>query len=447
MNLLDGLEPLPAENRSTLGTEWYIAWSHLRSRQHAVLLNITTLLAVFGVIAGVAVLNCVIAVMIGFEQDLQEKLISSDAHVRLVSPAGDLPDPASVLRLVEPLPQVHGAAAYVEGEVMLRNSIRSTGVIVKGIDSDKVREVSDLQDLLVQGLYGKLETAEQRAATFDTLDELVLPALAGLEQPALPALFMGRTLQEQLLVQPGDQVQLINPVGQTIGMLGMPQPATRLFRVAGIFQSGQYEFDAKRVYVELELGRSFLQVEGATGIELKVDDPDQLDASVGAIRAVLPEGIDVLDWRDLNRTLFEALYLQRYVMTLLLSLTIGVAGLLIISTLFMVVITKRSEIAILKALGASNDSVRRVFVMHGVFVGGIGVLTGTVLGLAGCAALQAYGWPLDADIYALSTLPVVVRGSNVLAIAGGAFVACALATLIPSSAAASLDPVEGLRLD
>ena len=447
MKLLEGLEPLPEHNGSTLRTEWFIAWSHLRSRQHAVLLNITTLLAVFGVIAGVAVLNCVIAVMIGFEQDLQEKLISSDAHVRVVSTAGDIQDPAAVLLRVKALPQVHGAAAYVEGEVMLRNSIRSTGVIVKGIDSQTVRDVSDLPDLLVQGLYGPLETAEARSATFQTLNELVLPPLAGPEQPALPALFMGRTLQEQLLVQPGDQVQLINPVGQTIGMLGMPQPATRLFRVAGIFESGQYEFDAKRVYVELDLGRSFLQIDGATGIELKVGDPDQLDTTVAAIAAVLPEGFDVLDWRDLNRTLFEALYLQRYVMTLLLSLTIGVAGLLIISTLFMVVITKRSEIAILKALGASNDTVRRVFVMHGVFVGGVGVLTGTVLGLLGCAALRAYGWPLDADIYALATLPVVVRTSNVLTIALGAFVACAVSTLIPSSAAASLDPVEGLRLE
>jgi lipoprotein-releasing system permease protein len=246
----------------------------------------------------------------------------------------------------------------------------------------------------------------------------------------------------------GDQVYLINPVGNGTGPMGVPVPRVQPFRVAGVFYSGMYEYDTKWTYVSMKDGQAFLQSgDVATGVEIRVDDPDAVEEISRDLEARLPFPWFVKHWQELNRSLFSALKLEKYVMGLILFLIVMVASLNIVGSLILVVVTRAREIAILRALGASSATVRWIFLLEGLIIGVVGTTFGTALGLAGCDALRRYRFPLDTDVYYLDTLPVVVDPANVVVVAIVAVLICFGATLYPASVAAGVQPVDGLRYE
>lgn len=435
---------------SSFGTEWWIAWGHLRSKQSTVVINVITLLAILGVTVGVGVLNCVIAVMAGFEIDLRDKILGANAHIVVTRPGGLIFDGEAVSDGLLEVPGVVAAAPFVYTELMIRSAMGHTGVIVKGLDPERTGEVTHLRDDLIVTPGGDLSADEQKRVLFDSIAGPIAPLNPDLQDgtDALPGIFIGKELRDQLAVSTGDRVQLINPLGDGTSPMGLPSPTVKLFRIAGVFDSGMYEYDTKWTYVSNADAQGFLKTgPGVNGIEVKVDAIHDVARITAAIDQKLGYPFFVRHWQDTHKKLFDALRLEKYVMGLILSMIVCVASLLIVSTLLMVVITKGREIAILKAMGASNASILRVFVMEGSFIGLVGTSCGTVLGLFGCWALWAYGWPLETDVYYLSTLPVVVEPLNVVGIAVGAFVICFLSTLIPAGLASTLDPVQGLRYE
>jgi lipoprotein-releasing system permease protein len=350
------------------------------------------------------------------------------------------------LDLVRELDGVKNAAPFIYSEMMVRSRFSAEGVVFKGVDPTLTGDVTEIRAQISLGVDGVTETDDARRAVFAALADPV-PGRTEEDEP-MPGMLLGDALMESLQVLPGEQIQLINPVGSAKGFLGMPMPTAKNFRVLGAFHSGMFEYDTKWAYVSIADAQDFLKQEGeVTGIEIRVDDIDHVESLSRALEDELGYPHYARHWKNLNQGLFEALALEKIVMSAILGMIIVVAGLLIVSNLYMMVLTKRREIAILKAMGASSWSIMRVFVMIGGAIGLVGTSLGSVLGYAGCHFLAWYEWPLETDVYYLSSLPVVMETENFVAVAGLALMTCLLSTLYPALRASMLDPVEGLRYE
>ena len=426
-----------------------VALSHLRSRKHEAGVSAITLISTVGVMVGVTALLMVLAVMEGFENDLRDKILGSNAHLVVLQLGGPLTDYDAATEAVEAVEGVTAAAPFIYSEVMVRSEWGASGVVLKGLDPERTGAVTDVEKNLIVGAAGEIDSPEEQRELIETLHSPPRAVAQDREDEAdLPGIIVGKELAEQLKVYPGDQLHVINPVGGGVGPLGMPVPQVRPFRVAGVHYSGMYEYDTKWTYVTMADAQTFLQ-QGpiATGIEARVQDPDDVDAVSLRVEQALSGTYYVRHWKNLNASLFSALKLEKIVMGLILSLIVAVASLNIVGSLILVVVTRRREISILRAMGASKSAVRLAFMLEGLIIGVVGTAVGTVLGLSGCAALDWYRFPLDTDVYYLDKVPVVVEPSTVVIVAISAVLICFLATLYPATVAARVDPVEGLRYE
>jgi lipoprotein-releasing system permease protein len=425
-----------------------VAISHLRGRKNAGVSAIS-LVCIVGVTVGVTALIMVMAVMEGFEVDLRNKILGSNAHVVVLQQQGNFAGYRDALNKIEAVEGVSAVAPFMYTEAMVQSRFGASGVIVKGIDLERTGSVTDLVDNLSMGATGPLVSAEERAAVLATLrqpPDAIAQAPDDKEQ--LPGIIVGEQAAKHLKLFPGDRVHLINPVGGGTGPMGSPMPYVRPFRVAGIFYSGMYEYDTKWTYVAIQDLQDYLKVgDKVTGIEVRVDDIDKSGEVLGRIEETLGAQFYANHWKKLNKSLFEALALEKLVMGLILSLIVGVASLNIVGMLILVVVTRVREISILRAMGASATKVRAIFMIEGLVVGVVGTVVGTILGLIGCAGLARYEFPLDTDVYYLDTLPVVVQYDTVLMLGLSAILICFLATLYPATLAAKIHPVDGLRYE
>ncbi|TNE84412.1 MAG: ABC transporter permease [Deltaproteobacteria bacterium] len=436
----------PVQQGSSRPAEWAIALSHLGPKKSEAFISVVTVLSILGVLVGVAVLNAVIAVMTGFEVDLRDKILGANSHIVVLRYGGHIIDYEGVADEIRSIDGVEGVAPFVYSEMMIRSALGTEGIIFKGYSIEEGGDVTHLRGDLVNGPDGELTTDEQRTELFGSLTELVVDPTG--ESDPLPGIFIGRELMHNLQVQPGDTVQVINPLGGGAGLMGMPTPTVRAYRVAGVFYSGMYEYDTKWTYVVNAEAQKFLKLgDTVTGLEIRVDDIDNVEAISAEIEEKVGYPHYARHWKNLNAKLFEALKLEKFVMGLILGMIVVVAGLAIVITLTMLVLTKGREIAILKAMGATKGSILRIFFLEGAIIGIVGTAIGTVLGLIICEILSEYGYPLETDVYYLSELPVVVEPANVLTIAVGTVLVCFLATIYPAYRASSLDPVEGLRYE
>ncbi len=248
----------------------------------------------------------------------------------------------------------------------------------------------------------------------------------------------------------GDCIQITSPtIGISFGASGARPPIAKQFRVIAVFEAGFDQYDSKLVYTDLYEAEQFYGLgDSVTGVEMTVSDVDKAQAIAKRIDHLLANGVyRVMDWRELNRGLFTALLIQQIGMSCVLALIIVVAAFTVIATLIMVVLEKKKEIALLKALGAKSDAILRVFLYQGGFIGAIGTTLGLLLGYGGCRALEAYKFPLDAKVYFISDLPVEIRPHEFIITGAFAILICLVATIFPSLYAARLRPSDGLRAE
>jgi lipoprotein-releasing system permease protein len=263
---------------------------------------------------------------------------------------------------------------------------------------------------------------------------------------ALPGVLVGAELVNQIHLYEGQEVKIISPLGQNT--IAGQTPYIKSYRVAGMFYTGMYEYDLKRIYVELGTLQDFLDLpDEVTGIEIRVRDPEDTEPIIAELRRVLGSGFTVQDWKELNRSLFSALKLEKIAMFLVLAIIILVASFSIIGNLIMVVVEKAREIAVLKTLGASDVGVTRIFIVQGLFIGMVGTVIGVSLGLVACLLSDRYGVGIPPDVYYIDRLPIHVEPLAVGLVAAAGLVISVAATIYPARIAARLRPVQGLRYE
>jgi lipoprotein-releasing system permease protein len=414
-------------------------------------LTLFTSISVYGLFLGSGALVIVLSVMSGFEHDLRRKIMGQSAHVVISTGERSFVGYEDVRKKVAALPNVIGASPYITNEVMISSQSNLSGVVLKGIDPATVGQVTDLVKNTDPGGLDYLEHPEKLRTLggppeIDHVDDEapLKPPTEEVERRVVPGVIIGRELAKNLRLYLGDDVNIVSPLGG-IGPSG-PIPKSKPFRIAGIFFSGMFEYDSKYVYMTIPSAQKFLsQEEEVTGIELKIKDPDQTEPVMAAIRKAIGEGYEVRDWKEINRNLFSALKLEKILMFIVLMFIVMVAAFSIIANGIMLVMERKKEISILKAMGASDGATLNVFVILGVYVGLLGTLSGIIVGVLACIGLKRFGLPLDPDVYYITQLPVQMNPNEILAVLVAGLVIAVTFTLYPAWAAARVRPVEGLH--
>jgi lipoprotein-releasing system permease protein len=454
------------------------ALNRLKLREQSPTMMMTAL-SVGGVGVGVMALIVVLSVMSGFELDLQKKILGTHAHAVVTKYAGDLPEYPRLMEQISKIRGVVGQSPFIVNQVMIASEGNVDGVVIKGIDPDTVGQVTDLpQYMLPGGSLENLKTPEvltpkrtpgspmlddkpqggrqdlpkegvppEQKEEEEEIDPIIGRPTKPAQDPVLPGIILGRELAAALRVVVGDRVNIVSPLGTELGPQG-PIPKNRAFRVAGVFYSGMYEYDSKFVYILLSEAEKFFEVKGATGIELKVadiDDARRISAQV--VRTLGGYPYRARDWGEMNKNLFSALRLEKLVMGIILSIIIIVAAGLIVATVIMLVLEKRKEISVLKALGVSDAGIVKIFLAEGLQIGVAGGLLGLLSGLSWCLFIEKVGIKLDPEVYYIPALPVRIEPVQTILAVVIAVLVTYLASIYPALKASSVEPVEGLKAE
>ncbi|HSD87421.1 MAG TPA: FtsX-like permease family protein [Kofleriaceae bacterium] len=541
-----------------------------------------TTVPLVGVWIGTGALVCVLSVMSGFESDLRQKILGSNAHIQVTAEEGEMQDWKSVKARIDAIPGVIASTPYAVSEVVIASNQNGMNVIIKGIDPATVGKVTklvssltdkdamnrleplvdDRDDLVVpqqgagsgagsnvldppppdmpgrgepidfsEGSAGPADGSDQppplddmdrpppplddshaiakgsaggsgggsatgsagsaqvddfggdaagmvgsaqqpvvdpppsdlvttdepptdysgNAEDEDTIHVIDVP----IDQPSLsrrtqslPGILVGKELVKQTHLYTGEEVRVVSPLSDPSNpdATGTPIPFNRDYRVAGEFFTGMYEYDLKYVYVTLDSLQDFLdRGDAVDGIEVRIGSPDDTDAYVHRLQTVLGKQYRIQDWKELNRSLFSALKLEKIAMFLVLGIVILVASFSIVGNLIMVVVEKGREIALLKTLGASDVSLMLVFAIQGVLIGLVGTALGVGTGLLACYLGKTFGIPLNPDVYYIDRMPVHVDPESVLITAAAGVLISMAATFYPAFVAARVRPAAGMR--
>jgi len=412
--------------------ELFIGLRYLRARRRETFISLITVISVLGVMIGVMTLNVVMAIMTGFEETLRDRLLGINAHVALVKSGDQIRDFETLVDRVKKVKGVVAATPSIYGQVMLTSGNRVSGVVVRGIDPDRVNQVVDLQRYIKGGDLAALKS--QHPLKID--DRAV----------NLPGIILGERLAAQLAVFPGSPVQVVSPLGSptAIGVI----PKVRRFLVVGLLKTGMSEIDSTLVAMSLTDAQKFFELgDAVTNIEIRIKDVNRSEEVAREIQRQLGFPYLVEDWTRLWPNLFTALELEKTVYFLVLLLMVLIGAFNIISTLVMVVMEKRKDIAILLSMGATKASIRKIFLLKGCIIGIVGTVFGVVLGLLVCFLISQYQFQLPKDVFLISTVPVRIYLSNFLIVTAASFGVCLVASIYPARQAAKLDPVEIIRYE
>ena len=481
--------------------ELFIAARYLRAKRREAVVGVITAISVIGVAAGVASLIIALAITNGMRRDLQQRLLGSTAHVELERVKADgIRDWRPLVDSLRKLPHVVGAAPGFYGQVLISRGARSGGGLVAGIIPSEQRTVTDLLGTIKQGSADALEPVSSRNgagadagfstplrsgrndessaahdAGFSTTlrsgrnDKVLGSNASGRNDkvlggndigrndgsieaqsaPGLPPIVIGKDLAETIGAAVGDTVWVTSPQGELTPLGVMPR--TTRFQVAGIFQSGFYQYDSGYGFMRLADAQRLFSDEGMISVVwFKVDDMNRANVIgreiADAANKLRGGGFETTNWMEQNRELFRALKLEQYVTFIVLALIVVVAALNILIALTMMVMEKTRDIAVMMSFGVRVDQVRRIFLMQGLLISVIGTAVGLVVGYAVSWAGGHYRFiQLDAAVYSLDYLPFAPRPVYALVVGAVSLGVSLLATVYPSGSAAKVLPAEALR--
>jgi lipoprotein-releasing system permease protein len=405
--------------------EWFVSLRYLRAKRKQKFISLISIISVLGVAVGVMALIVVLSVYTGFTEGLRDQIIGVNAHALVQRFGGSISWPQKVMDEILSVKGVEAVTPYIHAQALISSGNNSSGIVLRGIDPETA---------------GNVITIEREIKAGSGLQALHTDS-------GLPAIILGIELARQLRVNMGDKIRLISPNGPLSPMGVLPRVRTCL--IAGIFETGMFEYDSTMGFINLETARTLAGTDyGVHGIEVRVDKVEQADKVARAIKTELGPGFSVRDWMQINENLFAALKLEKVGIFIALDLIILVAALNIISALVMVVMEKNRDIAILKSMGASTGSIMRIFFYQGMIIGIGGTLLGVLSGLGICWVLKNYPIiELPRNVYPMSTMPIQVVPLDVIIIAVSAMLITLAATLYPSWKASRVRPAEALSYE
>ncbi len=409
------------------GVEFLIAWRYLRARRREGFISVVAIFSFLGIMLGVGTLIVVTSVMNGFRADLFDRILGVTGHMRVLARDG-IQDYGDLAQTLAAQPMVRTTTPLIERQILVSANQRSRGALLRGITAERFLE----RDHLAQSIGPDVDMAN-----FDQQSDLLV----------------GWRLARELGLQQGSSFTLISPEGQ-ISPFGQ-LPLLKTYRVAGLFEVGQYQYDANFVFMPLKEAQTLLNLpDQVTRIEIDSIDAERAESFAATLRNFLQEGQVILTWQRVNGAFYEAIRVQKNVLVLILTMIVLVAGFNIISGQIMLVQDKTKSIAVLRGLGAQQGSILRIFFVTGAFIGVVGTGLGVLLGLLFAANIDRLrAWLetfldqdlFNAEIYYLTQLPSKTDYNEVVVIVIAALLITFGAALYPAWRAARVDPVLILR--
>jgi lipoprotein-releasing system permease protein len=409
--------------------DWFLAWRYLTARKKGRVLSFYSFISLAGVTLGVTALIATLAVMSGAQKDLRTAILSTNAHILVLENGEDIRmnDWESVLETAQGVEGVAAGAPFILTTVALNKSgiqySQTAQLFGVRADTSGFSGGSELENLILQGAYDLGPTAS-----------------------GLPPILLGSGLADRILAYPGDRITVIAFENTQIGVAGI-SPMVMAFEMTGTFTTQMYETDTGSAYVRLEDAQELLSLapDQVSGLGLQTVDPNRTAPVVDRLREALGFEYSPISWEDRNQVLLRALRLEKLVLGIILFLIVLVAAFNIASTLIMLVTDKTREIGILKSMGMTDRGILRVFMLQGAWIGLVGTVLGTVLGLLTAWILLPL-IPIPPDVYQfLDHVPVDVEFRDVLTVVGGSVAMAFFATIYPARKAARLQPVEAIR--
>ncbi|MBQ6657091.1 MAG: lipoprotein-releasing ABC transporter permease subunit [Ottowia sp.] len=430
---LPGGSPSPEILFFRMPYEFLIGWRYTRAGRSSSrngFISFISAASMLGIALGVATLIIVLSVMNGFQKEVTGRMLSVISHIEVFSQdGGALVDAQRTAQQALAHPEVRGAAPFVGAQALLARGDAMRGALVRGIDPEQEPAVTDLTAELAPTLLPEL-----RAGEFNVL--------------------LGSDLARQLGAVPGDTVTLMAPSGQMTPAGSMPR--IKQMRLAGVFESGHYEYDSTLALLHIEDAERIYRLEGPSGVRLRLADMYRAPQVTKELAASVTDPVLLLDWTRQNRTWFAAVQLEKRMMFIILTLIVAVAAFNLVSTLVMTVQDKRADIAILRTLGAGSGSIMKIFVVQGALVGVAGTLMGLALGLAVAFNVETLVPALERllgmsflpkDIYVISQVPSDPRAADIVPVTLTALALAFVATLYPSWRASRVNPAQALRYE
>ena len=410
--------------------EFMIGLRYTRAKRRNHFISFISMTSMVGIVLGVWALITVMSIMNGFHKDLRDRILFVVSHVTISDYGGYLDDWKSVSKAVMGHPEVQSQAPFILGQGMLTKGKVVTGAIIRGIDPEKEKQVSEVMNHIVEGNPQALQ-----AGSF--------------------GIILGKSLARQLGVELGEKVTVVAPKGKVTpaGLL----PRLKRFTVVGLFEINMYEYDSGIALIHIEDARKLLSLKDkVTGLRLKLNDVERSRKVRHELSEHLNDQFRVRDWTMEHSNFFRALEIEKRVVFIVLLLIVAVAAFNIVSTLVMIVTDKQSDVAILRTLGMSPGSIMKIFMVQGTVIGVVGILLGGVFGVLTALNVETIIPALEdffrteffpIDVYIISDFPAEMRWNDVFRVISTALAMCFLATLYPAWRASKVQPADALRFE